>query len=338
MIASVTQAEANVLTIARTAVGLVPASDVMRLLVTSSEAPTKLGPTARRLLSDTLARGTVLCLARQGGWAPDPGHPTAGRLWERSQPPALEFTGNLVRLFQWVLRTPMGEADSAQLSTRGELTVAEAVVATLLLDRLRGTGCEGVLANQQVLRNSPLVVLAHTVELARQGPLDAFDTFDLDALGLPIEALRELLVRSWLAGEKAKKDIDSPAVLNRIGVAQKWVLEAFLKSVEAAHRRELATFLIDVAAAYLQTPRTPDDLIRSMSTDATLRERTEARRAAGALFRVIGTLREWDQQHRSIRFIDDGYDVAQALVRDWERLGERGFSAAAMLVTALDSL
>ena len=75
-----------------------------------------------------------------------------------------------------------------------------------------------------------------------------------------------------------------------------------------------------------------------MALDAPLRERTEARRRAAAMLRSLGRLREWDQQHRSVRFIDDGYALAQRLVVDWERLGERGFTRAAHLVTELDAI
>jgi hypothetical protein len=39
-----------------------------------------------------------------------------------------------------------------------------------------------------------------------------------------------------------------------------------------------------------------------------------------------------------VRFIDDGYDLAQRLVADWERLGERGFQRAQDLVTELDAI
>ena len=63
-----TRAETNVLTLARVAVGAIPASDVMRLLVSGVSAPTKMGPTSREALSTTLSQGTVLALARQGGW------------------------------------------------------------------------------------------------------------------------------------------------------------------------------------------------------------------------------------------------------------------------------
>ncbi len=334
MTAAVTQEEANLLTVARTAVGLIPPSDVMRLIVTSVSPPQKLGPTARRLLSDTLSRGAVLGLVRHGGWRAEPG----GRLWDRYPPLPLAFTPNSVRLLQWLLRTPLGELDVQPLVIHGAFTLAEQVLVTTLLDALRGTGCEGALAKQAAVRESPLAVLAHAAELARAEPLEAVPAFDPQVLALPIEGLRSLLTRSWVAAEKGKHDIDQPATLRRMGDAQGRVLDAFLTAVEAVPTRPLASFLIDAAADWFRVPRTVDDLLRSLSTDAPLRERVDARRHAGAFLRRLERLRAWDQEHRSIRFIDDYYDVAQALVRAWERLGETGFASAAQLVAELDSL
>ncbi len=330
----VSAAEANLLTIARTAVGLVPPADVMRLIVTSVTPPPKLGPTARQVLSDTLARGTVLGLARQGGWLPGLG----GRGWERHALMPLTFTSNTVRLLQWVLRTPLGETEVTPLTLRGEFTLAEQVLVTLLLDALRGTGCDGALARQAPVRESPLVVLAHAAELARVAPLEALPTFDVKALAGPIDGLRSLLGRSWLAAEKAKRDLDQPEVLRRIGAAQGAVLHSFLEAIGEVPNRPLAAFLVDAAAGFFAVRRSSEDLVRALSPDAPLRERVEARRAAGAFQRGLLQLRTWDQEHRSIRFIDDGYDVAQALVKDWERLGEQGFTAAAQLVAELDAL
>jgi hypothetical protein len=334
MITQVSASEAHLLTVARTAVGLIPAADVMRLIVTSVTPPPKLGPTARAVLSDTLARGTVLGLARQGAWLNGLG----GRGWDRHAPMPLTFTSNTVRLLQWVLRTPLGETDVSPLTLRGNFTLAEQVLVTLLLDALRGTGCDGALARQAPVRESPLVVLAHAAELARVAPLEAIPSFDVQTLAAPIDGLRVLLARSWLAAEKAKRDVDQPAVLHRIGAAQGAVLAAFFEAVAGVDHRPLATFLIDAAVGFFSVRRTPEDLIRAMPSDAPLRERALARRSAGAFVRALAHLRAWDQEHRSIRFIDDGYDVAQFLVKDWERLGEQGFNAAGQLVAELDAL
>lgn len=330
----VTRAESYLLTIARVAVGVVPPMDAMRLLVTSIAPPQKLGPTARKALSDTLARGSVLSLAKQGGWLRD----GPLRLWERHSAPPLTFTGNTVRLFSWVLTTPLAEADAGPLLFKGPLTVAEDFLIALLIDRLRGTGCDALLARQLSIRRLPLTTLAHAALMSREVSLDEVPAFDVPTLAPFIEGLRTLISRSWLAAERSKRDLTAPDMLSRLGRAQADVLDEYLKAIDQAGRRDLATFLIDTAASWLSTDRTADELTRSMSADAPLRERTDARRRAAAMLRSLSQLREWDQQHRSVRFIDDGYALAQRLVVDWERLGERGFQRAANLVSELDAI
>lgn len=330
----VSRAEANLLTLARVAVGAVPAMDAMRLLVTSVTPPPKLGPTARAALADTLSRGAVVSLAKQGGWFAE----GKQRLWERSGAPPLAFTGNTVRLFSWMLSSPLAEPDVAALTFKGKLTVAEDFLVALLLERLRGTGCEAALCQQLVLRELPLTTLAHAGPLAREVPLDEVPTFEVATLAPWLEGLRALIARSWISAERAKRDLTTPDALARVGRAQGEVLAAFFKAIDAAGRHDLATWLIDATASWLSVERTAEELTRSMSLDAPLRERTEARRRAAAMLRGVATLREWDQQHRAVRFIDDGYELAQRLVADWERLGERGFSRAAALVAELDSI
>ena len=330
----VTRAEAYLLTMARVAVGVVPPMDAMRLLVTSVTPPPKLGPTARRALSDTLARGSVLSLARQGGWLKD----GPLRLWERHAAPPLAFSGNSVRLFSWLLTTPLAESDASPLLFKGPVTVAEDFLVALSIDRLRGTGCDSLLARQLSIRKLPLTALAHAGLMAREVGLDEVPKFDVPLLAPFVEGLRALLSRSWLSAERSKRDLTAPDMLSRVGRAQADVLDAWLSAIDHAGRRDLATFLIDTASAWLAAERTGDELTRSMSPDAPLRERTEARRRAAAMLRSLGRLREWDQQHRSVRFIDDGYALAQRLVVDWERLGERGFTRAANLVIDLDAI
>jgi hypothetical protein len=331
---TVTRAESQLLTVARVAVGLVPPMDVTRLLVSPVTPPAKLGPTAREALADTLSRGTVLALARQGGWLEEGGQ----RLWQRTAAPKLEFTGNTVRLLSWLLKTPLAEVDAAPLMLEGELTPAEDFLVAMLIDRLRGTSCDVLVGRQLAVRKAPLTTLAHAALLARELPLDELPAFDVATVAPFVEGLRTLLARSWLAAEKSKREVSLPDALIRVGQAQGAVLDAFFAAIHSAGRHDLASFLIDAAVSWLSVDRSADELTRAMTQDAPLRERTEARRRAGAMLRALARLREWDQHHRSVRFIDDGYELAQRLVADWERLGDRGFTRAATLVAELDAI
>lgn len=325
MTATVTRAEGNLLTLARVAVGLIPPVDATRLLLTPSSAPSKLGPTARALLTDTLARGTALALLRTGGWSRKP--------WET---PPLHFGANTIHLLQWLLTTPLAEHDVKPLSLPGPPSPAEDFLVATLLHRLRGTGFDAALAQQVELRRWPLTVLAHTAVLAQEVPLVEAPAFDVTALAPWVVSMRSLLASAWLAAEETKREVRAVDQLARVGRAQAMVLQRFLDAADA--RRELAGFLIDVAAQYFQRPRTGEELTRSLSSEVPLRERVEARRWAGATWRALARLRAWDAQHRTVRFIDDGYDLAQQLVREWEALGDRGFTQAAALVAQLDAI
>lgn len=329
MTVAVTRAEGNLLTLARVAVGIVPPIDAMRLLVAPVTPPSRLGPTAREVLTDTLARGTVLSLARSGGWV--------DRSWQRITPP-LEFTPNIIRVFSWLLSTPLSEADVAPLVLPAPPTPAEDALVAMLIDRLRGSGCDVAISSQLEFRRWPLTTIAHAAFLARNVPRDEGTTIDVATLAPWLESLRTLLARSWLAAERSKRDIVAVDAISRMGRAQHVVLNSLLDALHAANRHDLATFLIEVGVSFLSKPRTADELTRSMGSDAPFRERTEARRAAVSTWRALATLRVWDQQHRNVRFIEDDYELSQRLVRDWERLGERGFNAAASLVQSVDAL
>jgi hypothetical protein len=334
MMVSVSRSEANVLTLARVAVGLVPAHDALRLLVTSLSPPDALGPSCRAALEDTLSRGLVLALGRQGGWF----GPDGQRLWERVAGPPLHFTANTVRLLRWLVNAPLAEAEVPPLVFEGALTPAEEAVVTILIDALHGTGCEHSLLRQPALRPSALVTLAHAGPMGQVLALDEVPPFDVGRLALWVEGLRGLLARAWLRAEDDKGRLAEPAQLARFGAAQGRALSAFLAAIDQAGRRDLATFLIDAAVGWLVPGRSSDRLLAQPSASAPLRARSEARRASAAFLRALGTLRAWDEAHRAVRFMDDGYEVAQRLLKDWQRLGEAGFTRAAALVAELDAL
>jgi hypothetical protein len=329
-LARVTHAEANLLTLARCALGVGPASELTRLLLVSVAPPLKLGPTSATLLEETLAKGVALSLLHEGGWTKE----APGRLWDAPLP-ELRFSGNVIRLLQWALKLPLAEPEVSRLELRGALTPAEEVFAALLLERARGTAAEATLMLQPELRRAPLVQLVHAAPLGRVG---ALEVAPLTAAHLPfVRGLLDLLGDTWLAAELVKPQLAQPKVLVMVGRAQAAVAASFLDVVEQHQARHLARCFIDAAAAWLASRSTAGDLV-ALDPESPLRERADARREAGALWRVVQRLEQWDQQHRATRFIDDGYELAQALVKDWERLGPAGFRAAERLVAELEGL
>jgi len=69
-----------------------------------------------------------------------------------------------------------------------------------------------------------------------------------------------------------------------------------------------------------------------------LRERSEARRRAGAVFRALTRLGERREQLALVRFFEDGYEDAQCLLGSWEDFGRDGFGRAKDVVQALATL
>lgn len=336
MSGAVTAHEAALLTLARNALGIAASGDLSRALVTSVVPPAKLGPTAQGELQDTLSRGTVLALARAGGWAQG----SQGRLWDYAALPRLEFTGNVIRLLQWVLKTPLSEHGHPPLSLDKPLTPAEEVFVVLLLQRIKGLPGEQTLAEQPVLRSAPLVLLAHAGTLARAAVMpEVLPPLRLADHAVYVSALLDLMAKSWARDESVKGELERTDELTRIGQTQTAVTGQLYSLIEGSlTHRALAGFLIDAAGHALRVPRTANELTGSLNATAPLRERMEARKQAASLMRALARLRTWDAEHRAMHFLDDGFDRGQALIKDWSSLGELGFRAAEQLVTALDAL
>jgi hypothetical protein len=334
MVAVISEPEANVVMLARAAVGAAPVDALKRLLSSSVAPPQKLGPTAVRLLSETLAKGVVYSLARNGGWMSS----AKGRLWERAAAPKLHFSSALIQFFQWLLRAPLGEPECPPLVVDAPFNGFEQLVVVQLFEALKGSGFEVALAQQAAVRALPLMNLAHAAELGGVMALEAVPPLDVERDGLVVEGLRQVLTRSWVNAERNKRAIEQPLVLARIGAAQHVVLGSFLDGLAQANRRELAGFVVDAAVVILAGEPTAEGMLRSMAVDRPLRERSEARRQSAAFLRSLARIKAWDDEHRLVRFFDDEYDPSQALVRDWGRLSERSYALAARLVAELDAI
>lgn len=141
--------------------------------------------------------------------------------------------------------------------------------------------------------------------------------------------------------EHHKRTMASAAAMIALGAAQEAVLGALLTAADRAHRRGLVSFAVDAGASLLEhgTPAKSALLwVKSLTPTGPMRERAAARRAAGALLRVLGRLARWDTEHRMKRFFEDDYEGAQLLLARWDALGSSGFSRAERVLRELESL
>ncbi|GHG72633.1 hypothetical protein [Comamonas sp. JC664] len=324
--------EHSLLTLARAVVGMGQYASVEDLLRGIHTVPRRFSPPALQVLRDTLAKGSVLALARAGGWRRErslhEGQVRSGRLWERHAPPPLRFSPLTLHVLRWMLEQPLTKLGVTPLEVEGTPTLADEWLLYLCCRLVAGTHCARALGVQPVFRRSALCWLGFPEQFGTTRPeLDAaaFTPLLADGAWL-LEALRRELAQRWRGLEESKRSIASPAEAMALGAAQEAVLAAFLDAVDAAGRRDLAGFLIDAARPLMDQPASR--WVEGLSSSASLSSRAEAARASAAFLRTLGRLSRWDAEHRAVRFFDDDYDTAQLLLSEWGTFGEAGFRRA----------
>jgi hypothetical protein len=337
----VSPTEHELLTLARAIVGLGQYAPVEDLLRDRHTLPERLSPGAMHVLRDTLSKGSVLALARCGGWRKrrylHDGQERSGRLWERHPPPALHFSALSFRALRWLLEEPLVKHGCAALPGDEPPTLADELFLYLCCRLVSGTTCAKAVGAQPAFRRSALCWLGFPDLLGAAPPTLTASAFAplLANGGWLLDALREDLARRWRKLEESKRLLHEPEALVALGAAQEAVLSAFLDAVDAAGRRQLAGFLLEAGRPLLDPPATR--WVEGLSLSASLGLRAQAARAAGAYLRALGRLARWDAEHRAVRFFDDTYDAAQLLLSEWSPFGEAGFRRAADLERELST-
>jgi hypothetical protein len=354
--ARVSASEHDLLTLARALCGAGSFALVEPLLGAGRKLSPRVSPAALRVLGETLTRGLVLELGRRGGaraarFLDAHGEVRAGRLWERhATPPTLTLTSHTPRLLRaWISgRKPDPSTPApAPRPAYATFTLADTLVGYLALDAATthalSAPASRFLAGDLALRAQPLVWLGFTELLAGAGP-PALDDAAWDALfadrdaTLVLEALQPDLARLVAAGERRKRHIRSGARMRGLGEAQDAVLAGFLAAADRAGRRDLAGFVVTAGVELCASAPQPSAWLASLEGVGSLGERAAARHAAGAFLRAFARWAVWDEQHRAVRFVDDGYPAAQHLLACYQPARAGAADHAERVRRALDSL
>ena len=335
----VSQSEGELLALAAAIVSGEGLGSVDPLLGKRRELPPRLSPPALDVLESTLSRGAVLALAKRGGWRPERhllgDAAKGGRLWDRHAPLALSFSRDSIELLRWLQGG--GSGKFRDFSQPGD-----ALFAFLALDLFCGAAIGESLATLPAIRRIPLAWLAFPDLLSASGPMTLADAawgpLCTGPFAVIVEALQQDLARRWLAVERQKFGQLGREELSVIGEGQEAALTAFLCAANGAGRRDLAFFMLDAGATLLRKGPPASTWISGMEGGGTVAERARARRGAAAFLRALGRWRSWDEEHRGVRFVDDGYDAAQLLLARYERYGPQSATHADGICRALDSL
>jgi len=318
----VAASESDLILLARALIAPHPV-EVRAMIWRMRAMPPAISTACAALLGDALSH-VWPALWRRGGRS-------RGRFWERHAPVGLTFSGATLEL----LRGLVSVRGSSQAAPPRSLTLGDQIMVYFALDATHGTPAGTRLAAEPVVRAAPLAWLGFADVLGDATGVE-FDGLCGGAGALVVEALGDDLARRWQTVELHKRASVAPDALIALGAAQDATLRGFMAACDRHARRDLAGFVIDAAAPLLQRGVSPMPV--RLDPAATLGRRATARVAAGALLRAVMTWAVWDQAHRGVRFIDDDYAAAQALLARFETIGAAGRARAEAWLTELASL
>ncbi len=336
--------EADLLHLLHAILGGGPKERAISILLARRPRPECLGRPALGLIRAALAGGTARRLARLGGWLPGRhlrgDRVASGRLWERTPPEALglPFSG---RTLDFLIRL-VADEPAGWPPWPGGGTLGDRVLLFFAYQTFRETPACYSWRKDTLFTAHAFCRLAHPADFAGTPGLDPaiFAPWSEPDESWILEVLQGSLASSWVEAGRSKAGSDSPESVLAIGEEEARVAEAFLSAVEAAGRRDLARFFLEVARELLASESSLTDWIRSPALEGlSLERRARVARASLAPLATLDRLRGWEHQARGVGYFDEGYVAAQLFKSDWEAAGgEELWPRARSLLRSADPL
>lgn len=323
----VSRFEANLLTILQFLLRRVPESRALPVILKAHPRPQCLSRACVDLVQDTLAKGTMLLLARGGGWRQERhlrnGAVVEGRLWERTPPDelGLHFSVDALAFLIWMTATELPAKDGGGLDEPdpGKLTMGDWLLYHHAYAALRLTTVGPMLRGQLRFQANALCRLSFPADFAHPVPKARCDLhpWTAGAGGSILEAMQEYLRARWRNAEANKERLD-PRRLRPLGQGQERLLSALFDAVENAGRFDLARFFLLALADVLADSQAYQWLGQVSVTGLRIADRVALYRAALAPVVMLERLHDWEQQARGIGYFDEGYAAGQLFLADWE--------------------
>jgi hypothetical protein len=327
----VSRFEANLIVILRFFLRRVPAVQAVPLVTNACAQPRCLSRDAAELVEDTLAKGCVRLLAREGGGRParhlrgaGPARAVGGRLWERTPPGdlGLIFSGETMRFLLWVTTAQLPNKKHGPGLMEERLTAGDRLLLYFAYEALRPTGVGPMLRALPLYQRHGLCRLScpQDFQSDRALPAPDFTPWTAGVGACLVEALQAELGRRCLEVEATKPQTADHVALRQLGESQERALTAYLDALDQAGRRDLARFLLGVLAALLRGRPNKGQWIGDKLSLHGLRlaDRVRVYRAALAVLRQADRLHAWQQAARDVSYLDEDYAASQLWKADWE--------------------
>jgi hypothetical protein len=341
--------EANLITITRHLMHQPVPGDARVMIREKMPRPQVLSENAIHLLKDTLSKGCVLFLVRQGGWRNErflqEGKPLEGRVWDRHPvgERLLSFQRCVLEFLVWLTsdrpHKPEETWRPSERSPADELFFAMAIsrlldipdAALLMRDKTAFAGnglarlaCPDLFAAPN---DFPSVEFAPWFEPPRVSWL---------------EALQPWLAKLWIDFEFDHGQTEDWNRLADLGRSKGQTLTAFIAAARSAQRPDLCRFLLTAMdRVFGNGPRPLSFWIGGLNDRSPIRlaDRLNVQRAAVSVPQAFLTYSDWMANFRTIGYFDDAYAVAQIALADWEAInGEQLAAAARQSVSAIEPL
>ena len=321
--------EYQLVRLARFFVGLLPAEVVVASLGQRFAKPDGISANARRLIEQSLAKGSVLRLARTGGWRTESflraGQPKTGRVWERGslKERQLLFTSAPVNFLIWMTTAKINDVRTLYTMEK-RLSAADELFFFQVYETLAESS--PVVAEQvrriNAIRHNPLVRLCYPDDFLDEADAPDYTAWVQGVRSVMIECLQPMLQKRWLNLETQKAQETVWLTLRRKSEAQERTLGAYLAECGDAKRPDLARFMLGAAKSLLKHPGLqPGDWTSALSGDAAparLAERLAVQRSSLGFLRQMRVLQNWDRDARAVGYFDEEYQASQLWKRDWE--------------------
>lgn len=345
---AVSRFEADLLRILHALLGRTPLEGAWSRIVGRAERPRCLSRDAVLLVQDALAKGCVVRLARAGGWRPARHmrgeRPASGRLWERTPPEelGLSFSRHSLKFLIWITAEHPGDEAKRWRPIPEELTVGDRLLLFFSYEALRMSQVARSILALPTLAGDGLIALAFPDDLAESVAKVAPDLSPwVEGVGAAVlEALQPTLAARWVEVERRKEQVAKADAMLSLGRVQETILEAALRALDDAGRRDLARFLLAAAEDLLRDPTPARARVAALDLKGLrVADRAGVYRAATAFLRALGRLRDWERQARAVGYFDEGYAAAQLWKSDWDDCGgENLCDRAGVIIRELDPM
>ena len=316
--------EANLLRIVHGILQRAPLEKVMPIMAARLERPACLSRPAVELVQDTLAKGAVVLLAREG-WRRDRflrgGQVRSGRLWDRSLPEelGLTFSEHALGFLIWLTAWDRADKQPFPGPPANHLAGGDQLLSFWTYRFLRNTEYGPVLRKCPVIAANGLCRLMFAEDFAGS-PTPSWDFWTAGIGSCILECFQIPLTKRWVDMELVKGRISDASKMIETAQGQESTLPGFLEAMNSAGRRDLARFVPAAWAVLLADSPTAQRWIGGLKTDKLrMEQRLQAYRSALAFLRQTERLQAWDHQARTVGYFDDGYAASQLCKADWEK-------------------